>query len=83
MSYLHEEFRIDLTQVTASSANSSQTTVSHELELEFQRPEFVLAAAHRRGDLSVSELERDAFDELMRAFVNNAHILVRNAPLPH
>ncbi|EMD40051.1 hypothetical protein CERSUDRAFT_112268 [Gelatoporia subvermispora B] len=79
MKYSHEEFVIDLTQVTASSGAGSKSEVLHELELELARPEYLLATAARRGDPSVSEHERGAFDELIRAFVNNARILVRNA----
>ncbi|KAJ7069902.1 CYTH-like domain-containing protein [Mycena amicta] len=75
MSYSHEEFSIDLTQVTPSDSPERL----HELEIEFARPEVLVAAARRRGDLTLPELERSAFDELIRAFVNNARILVRNA----
>lgn len=31
-----------------------------------------------RGDPNVNQMERDAFDELIRAFINNVRILVRN-----
>ncbi|KAI0662329.1 mRNA capping enzyme [Cubamyces menziesii] len=79
MSYSHEEFVIDLTQVTATSGPNSKPEVLHELELELARPEYLLATAAKRGDPNASELERGAFDELIRAFVNNARILVRNA----
>ena len=115
MSYSHEEFVIDLTQVTATSGPNSkvcgrfrsagpharrswlvvrvrrssvaaadtfclaQPEILHELELELARPEYLLATAAKRGDPNASELERGAFDELIRAFVNNARILVRNA----
>ncbi|KAI0058272.1 mRNA triphosphatase CET1 [Artomyces pyxidatus] len=79
MSYAHEEFRIDLTQVTSSSAPNQPPEILHELELEFAHSTLLLATAARRGDPNVSEHERSAFDELMRAFVNNARILVRNA----
>jgi len=79
MSYTHEEFIIDLTQVTSSSGPSSKPEVLHELEVELARPEYLLSSAARRNDLNVSEQERGAFDELIRAFVNNARILVRNA----
>lgn len=51
----------------------------HELEVEFARPNVLLSAASVRGDPNASTLERDAFDELVRAFVNNVRILVRNA----
>ncbi|KAI0647666.1 CYTH-like domain-containing protein [Trametes meyenii] len=82
MSYSHEEFVIDLTQVTATSGsgpNAKQTEVLHELELELKRPEYLLTTAAKRGDPDASEQDRGAFDELIRAFVNNARILVRNA----
>ncbi|KAF9026126.1 mRNA triphosphatase CET1 [Hymenopellis radicata] len=71
LSYTHEEFTIDLTQVTKSTSNGAVPR-SHPLEL-------LLMTASRRGDPHVSELERAAFDELIRAFVNNARILVRNS----
>ncbi|KAJ7175742.1 CYTH-like domain-containing protein [Mycena filopes] len=78
LSYSHEEFSIDLTQVTASTSNGA-TTLMHELEIEIARPTLLLATAAKRGDPNAPELERSAFDELIRAFVNNARILVRNA----
>ncbi|KAJ7645476.1 CYTH-like domain-containing protein [Mycena polygramma] len=79
LSYSHEEFSIDLTQVTASASPNSPPEILHELEIEIARPSLLLATAARRGDPNVPELERSAFDELIRAFVNNARILVRNA----
>ncbi|KAI0036546.1 mRNA capping enzyme [Vararia minispora EC-137] len=78
MSYTHEEFRIDLTQVT-SSTHGGPAEVLHELEIEVARPELLVALAAKRGEPGVPEHERDAFNELVRAFVNNARILVRNA----
>ncbi|KAI0693228.1 hypothetical protein BC835DRAFT_1306840 [Cytidiella melzeri] len=75
LSYSHEEFTIDLTQVTSQGAPNTKPEVLHELELEFTRSEYLLATALRRGDPNVAEAERSAFDELMRAFVNNARIL--------
>ncbi|KAL5501506.1 CET1 [Sanghuangporus vaninii] len=77
MSYSHEEFLIDLTQVTQSSGPGSQQ-IMHELEVEFARPSVLMSTAAVRGDPNVSPHERDAFDELVRAFVNNVRILVRN-----
>lgn len=56
-----------------------QPQVLHELEVEIARSDLLRLAAAKRGDPSVSEHERSAFDELIRAFVNNARILVRNA----
>jgi len=79
MSYSHEEFNIDLTQVTSSSSTNAPPELLHELELEIARPELLLATSAKRNDQNVSEHERSAFDELIRAFVNNARILVRNA----
>ncbi|KAJ7134469.1 CYTH-like domain-containing protein [Mycena epipterygia] len=79
LSYSHEEFSIDLTQVTASASPNSPADLLHELEIEIARPTLLLATAAKRGDPNVPELERSAFDELIRAFVNNARILVRNA----
>ncbi|KAJ6508934.1 mRNA capping enzyme [Mycena sanguinolenta] len=79
MSYSHEEFCIDLTQVHASMSSNSPPDILHELEIEIARPQFLLATAAKRGDPNAPELERSAFDELIRAFVNNARILVRNA----
>ncbi|KAF9483417.1 mRNA capping enzyme [Pholiota conissans] len=79
LSYSHQEFKIDLTQVTSTTSPNATPQILHELELEIARPDFLLATALKRGDPNVSEHERSAFDELIRAFVNNARILVRNA----
>jgi len=79
MSYSHEEFVIDLTQVTQTSGPGGQPQLMHELEVELARPAILLSTAAVRGDPNVSQHERDAFDELIRAFVNNVRILVRNA----
>lgn len=102
MSYSHEEFSIDLTQVASSAGPNSpvrshllstyfypslitaclsQPELLHELELEFAHPDVLLSAAACRGDESLPEHDRSAFDELIRAFVNNARILVRNAEI--
>lgn len=56
-----------------------QPELLHELELEFGDSRLLAAAAAKRGDEGSPEPERSAFDELIRAFVNNARILVRNA----
>jgi len=78
MSYSHEEFTIDLTQVT-SNISGAPPQILHELELEFARHELLLLTAAKRGDMNLPEHDRSAFDELIRAFVNNARILVRNS----
>ncbi|KAH9080568.1 mRNA capping enzyme [Lactarius deliciosus] len=79
ISYSHEEFSIDLTQVASFGAPGSQTELLHELELEIANSQLLTAAAAKRGVDNSSEPERSAFDELVRAFVNNARILARNA----
>jgi len=79
LSYSHEEFNIDLTQVTSSTSAAAPAQKLHELELEIARPDLLRSTAVRRGDERLPEHERSAFDELIRAFVNNARILVRNA----
>jgi len=79
ISYSHEEFSIDLTQVTSTTSASGAPEVLHELEIEISRPALLLSTALKRGDPNMPEHERNAFDELIRAFVNNARILVRNA----
>lgn len=79
MCYSHEEFNIDLTQVTTTTSPNSPPEVTHELELEIARPPLLLFTASRRGDMNAPEHERNAFDELIRSFVNNARILVKNA----
>ncbi|KAK7048250.1 mRNA-capping enzyme subunit beta [Favolaschia claudopus] len=78
LSYIHEEFSIDLTQVHSTSSTAAPE-LTHELEIEITRPQLLLATAAKRNDPNASEVERFAFDELIRAFVNNARILVRNA----
>ncbi|KAG5653106.1 hypothetical protein H0H81_002253 [Sphagnurus paluster] len=79
MSYSHEEFNIDLTQVTSTTSPGAPAQILHELEIEIARSEILLATAAARGDVNLPEHERSAFDELIRAFVNNARILVRNS----
>jgi polynucleotide 5'-triphosphatase len=57
-----------------------QPELLHELEVEITRPEYLLATAERRENPAASEDERIAFDELIRALVNNMRIMVRNIP---
>jgi len=79
ISYSHEEFNIDLTQVISNAGPGASPEMLHELEVEIARPVFLLSTASKRGDPNVPEHERNAFDELMRSFVNNSRILVKNA----
>jgi len=70
MTYTHQAFQIDLTQVNATSESAK---TQHELEVEFRDAEEMMQLASLR--------EHDwAFDELVRIFVNNVRILVRNSP---
>ncbi|KAM5538594.1 hypothetical protein V8D89_007623 [Ganoderma adspersum] len=79
LSYSHQEFAIDLTQVTATAGPNSKPEVLHELEVELKNSEYLVAMAAKRGDTSLGVEEQNAFDELVHAFVNNARILTRNA----
>lgn len=56
-----------------------QPETLHELEVEIARSALLLSTVAKRGDPNVLEYERNAFDELIRSFVNNARILVKNA----
>ncbi|KAF8551691.1 mRNA triphosphatase CET1 [Imleria badia] len=77
--YSHEEFNIDLTQVVSNAGPNNPPETLHELEVEIARSALLLSTASKRGDLNVPEHERNAFDELIRSFVNNTRILVKNA----
>ncbi|KIK91592.1 hypothetical protein PAXRUDRAFT_149164 [Paxillus rubicundulus Ve08.2h10] len=77
--YSHEEFNIDLTQVVSNAGPNTLPETLHELEVEIARPALLLSTASKRGDPNVPEHERNAFDELIRSFVNNARILVKNS----
>ena len=58
-------------------------TVQHELELEINPTAMpiVMHAASRRAspDPSVPPEQKNEYDDIIRIFVNNARILVRNA----
>jgi polynucleotide 5'-triphosphatase len=60
-----------------------QATVLHELELELNSTAMpiVLHSATRRNstDPNIPQEQKDEFDDVIRIFVNNARILVRNA----
>ncbi len=61
-----------------------QPEVFHELEVEIARPDYLLATITNRGRSDVPQSDCEAYDELMRAFVNDARIMVRNAEAkPH
>lgn len=74
MTYTHQAFQIDLTQVNAVSDSAK---FQHELEVEFRDTKEMMQLASLRS----RNVEGGwAFDELVRVFVNNVRILVRNAP---
>ena len=62
---------------------SVQAVLLHELELELNASAMpiLLHSATRRNatDPSLPQEQRDEFDDIIRIFVNNARILVRNA----
>lgn len=78
MTYTHQYCNVDLTQVRQIMGPAAQPVVLHELELEFNSTAMpiLLHAASMRHSTSAPDHE---FDELIRIFVNNARILVRNA----
>ena len=67
MSYRHQEYQIDLTQVTKSDGARE-----HELEVEIA-PEQV----RLQGELARSA-QPHRYEELIRGFVDNIRVLVRN-----
>ena len=93
ISYAHQSFKIDLTQVTSATGPTAGASgeVTHELELEFLDSSELMKFAKLRGRgpggpgapgpsaVPWSGKENDMFDELVRVFVNNIRILVRNA----
>ncbi|KIJ54824.1 hypothetical protein M422DRAFT_153388 [Sphaerobolus stellatus SS14] len=82
MTYTHQYCNIDLTQVK-QTAGAGNAAVQHELELEFNpsaMPVIMHAASRRNSpDSSVSVEQKNEYDDIIRVFVNNARILVRNA----
>lgn len=83
VTYTHQSFKIDLTQVTPSTTSTATSSeLLHELEIEFaDSAELMrLAKVRTRGTGAAwSGQEGELFDELVRVFVNNVRILIRNA----
>ncbi|KAF8513759.1 CYTH-like domain-containing protein [Gautieria morchelliformis] len=83
MTYTHQYCNIDLTQVQQSATHKQPATLLHELEIELNATAMpiVLHSATRRHstDANIPQEQRDEFDDIIRIFVNNARILVRNA----
>ncbi|QRV77567.1 mRNA capping enzyme, beta chain [Ceratobasidium sp. AG-Ba] len=74
ISYTHQAFKIDLTQVTSSHGGPNQ--LLHELEVEFVNAAELLRYRPLRGQLGPGV---NPFDDLVRVFVNNVRIMVRNS----
>ncbi|CAE6486126.1 unnamed protein product [Rhizoctonia solani] len=75
ISYTHQAFKIDLTQVT-SSHNGPNQQLLHELEVEFVNAAELLRHRARRTQLGPGA---NPFDDLVRVFVNNVRIMARNS----
>ncbi|KAH7336892.1 CYTH-like domain-containing protein [Rhizoctonia solani] len=74
ISYTHQAFKIDLTQVTSSHNGPNQ--LLHELEVEFVNAAELLRHRARRTQLGPGA---NPFDDLVRVFVNNVRIMARNS----
>ncbi|KAK4697439.1 polynucleotide 5'-triphosphatase, partial [Lecanoromycetidae sp. Uapishka_2] len=74
MSYKHQGYQIDLTQVTPAEA-TSKTEKEHELEVEVSSAE-----VRRQGQLLQSG-QRNDYGKLIRSFVDNVRVLARVCPL--
>ncbi|GAA5997455.1 mRNA triphosphatase [Rhodotorula paludigena] len=73
ISYSHQHFRVDLTQVQSTK----QPQPTHELEIEFKRARPLLeeAAKEQRG-------EDNRYLEMVQGLLNNVRMLIRNASDP-
>ncbi|BGO96114.1 hypothetical protein NBRC10512_002946 [Rhodotorula toruloides] len=73
ISYSHQLFQVDLTQVTVPSSPKP----THELEIEFKRARGLLeeAAKEQRG-------EENKYLEMVQVLLNNIRMLIRNASNP-
>ncbi|KAL5632529.1 hypothetical protein ACGC1H_005468 [Rhizoctonia solani] len=74
ISYTHQAFKIDLTQVTSSHNGPNQ--LLHELEVEFVNAAELLRHRARRTQAVPGA---NPFDDLVRVFVNNVRIMARNS----
>ncbi|CEQ41028.1 SPOSA6832_02717, partial [Sporobolomyces salmonicolor] len=74
ISYSHQLFQVDLTQVTSSGKPQHPT---HELEIEFKDAKALLeeAAKEQRG-------EQSAYVDGVQGLLNNVRMLIRNASEP-
>jgi polynucleotide 5'-triphosphatase len=74
VTYTHQIFQIDLTQVTASNPGQAPQPPTHELEVEFRHSKELMRVLAKNDVVTKNE----EFVELVRVFVNNIRILVRN-----
>ncbi|GAA5974638.1 hypothetical protein JCM11641_007035 [Rhodosporidiobolus odoratus] len=85
ISYTHQLFTVDLTQVTSAQAASQnpnrpqapQAPPTHELEIEYRnaRPLLEEAAKEQRG-------EENRYLDMVQGLLNNVRMLIRNASEP-
>lgn len=73
--YTHQSFHLDLTQVRSFGPGGKDQPI-HELEIEFAQPGELMRLAAFRADRSHPDC--DGFDELVRVFVNNCRLMIRN-----
>ncbi|BGP43925.1 mRNA-capping enzyme subunit beta [Rhodotorula kratochvilovae] len=78
ISYSHQLFQVDLTQVTSGAAQAKGAAgPTHELEIEVRkaRPLLEEAAKEQRG-------EENRYLEMVQGLLNNVRMLIRNASDP-
>lgn len=79
LTYAHQAFIVDLTQVTPSSQGGAPAQQTHELEVEFRDPNELMRLAQLRGGTKPASEEGERFNELVWIFINNVRILAKNA----
>jgi len=76
VSYSHQAYRMDLTQVFPYPPGKDNT-ITHELELEFLNSAVLVRECAKRD-----RGEPSAFDEMVQVFLNDIRILIRSAAPP-
>jgi hypothetical protein len=76
LSYSHQIFKVDLTQVKGASGPTHAPEVSHELELEFIDPELL---AREKSKLGGPEESTSQYLEMIEMFLNSVRMLARKA----
>ncbi|BDD63989.1 hypothetical protein MAP00_008840 [Monascus purpureus] len=74
MSYRHQAYQIDLTQV-AKSEPPAKSDFYHELEIEVSAAEI-----RHRGQLALAGDPKNQYEELIKGFVDNVRVLARTVP---